>query len=292
MLVRRYDLQLDRDPSGRFLPWVVGVMVFLGALALAGAMALNQSVLAWNRSVEGTLTVQVGDNLAPDAADRVTKAVAVLRSVAGIREARALSRTEVERLLEPWLGKGNIAADLPLPDLIDVRLAPGVRLDIKALTARLGEAVPGARIDDNRQWLARLITLARAMQGLAAGIVGLVVIATVTMVIFATRAGLAVHHEVIEVVHLIGARDAYIARQFQAHTLNLALGGGIPGFLAAMGVLITLGNLIEALQAPLLPRLALDPVGLAALIAVPVAAALLATWTARFTVLRRLRQMV
>ena len=34
--------------------------------------------------------------------------------------------------------------------------------------------------------------------------------------IFTTRAGLAVHHNVIEILHIIGARDGYIARQFAA----------------------------------------------------------------------------
>ena len=33
------DLPLERDGSGRFLPWIVALMVYIAALALAGMMA-------------------------------------------------------------------------------------------------------------------------------------------------------------------------------------------------------------------------------------------------------------
>ena len=35
----RSDLPLGQEGSARFLPWIVGAMVYLAALALAGALA-------------------------------------------------------------------------------------------------------------------------------------------------------------------------------------------------------------------------------------------------------------
>ena len=72
--------------------------------------------------------------------------------------------------------------------------------------------MPGATLDDHATWLASLIVLARGVQWLAFGIVVVIGAATVAIIIFATRAGLAAHREAIEVLHLIGARDGYIAR--------------------------------------------------------------------------------
>ncbi len=36
MLARGADLALDDDPANRYLPWIVALMVYLAALALAG----------------------------------------------------------------------------------------------------------------------------------------------------------------------------------------------------------------------------------------------------------------
>jgi cell division transport system permease protein len=53
-------------------------------------------------------------------------------------------------------------------------------------------------------------------------------------VVFATRAAMAGNRDVIEVLHFVGAEDAFIAREFQRHFLILGLKGGIGGGVAAM----------------------------------------------------------
>src|SRR5690606_40195351 len=59
--LRPSDLQLDADSGSRFLPWALAVMVFLAALALAGALALDGSIDDWRRGVSSRLTVQIAD---------------------------------------------------------------------------------------------------------------------------------------------------------------------------------------------------------------------------------------
>src|SRR6266849_4595252 len=57
----------------------------------------------------------------------------------------------------------------------------------------------------------------------------LVLLATVLSVTFATRAAMATNRPVIEVLHLIGAKDNFIAAHFQRHFLHLGLKGGLLG---------------------------------------------------------------
>ena len=57
----------------------------------------------------------------------------------------------------------------------------------------------------------------------------LVLAATVLSVTFATRAAIATNRPVIEVLHLIGARDRFIAGHFPRHFLRLRLQGGLIG---------------------------------------------------------------
>jgi cell division transport system permease protein len=286
------DLQLEADTSARFLPWALAVMVFLAALALSGALALNGTIDGWRRGVSSKLTVQIADRPGQPMAPRLEAALAALRGVPGIAETQIVERRAVEALLQPWLGSEALQADLPLPGMIDVTLAEHAALSVEALNARLQAAVPGARLDDPKPWLDRLVQLGRLLQSLGGGIVLLVGLAAAAMVIFATRAGLAARRDTIELLHLIGAEDGYIARQFQRHVAAQAVRGGVIGAVLAGAVLVAIQLLAGGVGTGLLPGLALLWWHWLLLPLLPVGAAVLAIVTARLTVLGELRAML
>jgi cell division transport system permease protein len=290
---RRRDIPLDRDGSARFLPWLIALMVYLAALATSGALVLDGALARWDNGLSGTLTVAIPASAADDG---VAAALTVLKATPGVTAAAALDRNATARLVEPWLGAGVSAAELPLPRLIDVRTDVANAIDFGALRARLAAAAPGAVLDDHRLWLGRLRGLVRSVEATALGIVSLIGTAAVLTVVFTTRAGLAMHREVIELLHIMGARDRYIAAQFQREALRLGLTGGLLGLALAVMTLLGLGHAAEAPQAlaqglALLPALQLEPWHWAALAAVPVAAAIIAMLTARFTVLGALARL-
>lgn len=291
MLARRMDLELAQDAASRFLPAVIAVMVFLAALALGGGLSLGKALANWQQTLEGHLTAEIASTggRSPTPAT-VQKALVLLSGASGVTMARVLGPNEVQRLLAPWLGSADLS-DLPVPALIEVELEPGAKVDTASLGRRLAAAVPGASLDDDAHWLKPLVRLTEALRLIAGAIVLLVALATVAMVVFATRAGLAVHREVIAVLHLVGAHDLYVARQFEAHVLRLSLTGGIPGLIAALLVMGLLRWLSGGLGAALLPPVTLDGAALLALILVPLIAAALAVATARATVLGTLRRM-
>lgn len=289
---RPSDLQLEADSGARFLPWALAVMVFLAALALAGALALNGTIDGWRRGVSAKLTVQIADRPGQPMQPRIDAALTVLRGVPGIEKAEAMPRLAVEALLAPWLGAEALQSDLPLPGMIDVTLNDSVALSVDALGARLSNAVPGARIDDPKPWLDRLVQLGRLLQSVGGGIVLLVGLASAAMVIFATRAGLAARRDTIELLHLIGAEDGYIARQFQRHVARQAVQGGIAGAILAVAILVAIQIIAGGVGTGLLPGLALLWWHWLLLLLLPMAAALLAIVTARFTVLGALRAML
>lgn len=289
-------LPLSRDPSSRFLPWIIAFMVWLAALSLAASMMLASASKEWQSGLAGSITVQIipGESDDPGTMeDKTERVVALLSTVPGIRSAEALPRAKVNKLLEPWLGKDALsgALALPIPVLVDVRLEDGTALDTDALAARLGATIPGASLDDHGLWLERLVELAEAVRLLALIVMVLIGSAAVATVIFATRTGLAIHAEIIELMHLIGARESYIARQFSMHAFMLGLKGGLAGLLLASATLLVLGNLAARVGTGLLPPFALTPVQWGAVAAVGMAAALLSTLTASMTVRRVLRRM-
>ncbi len=286
------DLQLAADPSARFLPWLIFVMVFLATVALAGAIALNALMVDWRDSARDTATVQIAVDDGHDMDRKVADALRILRATPGVAGAEPLADDQVDRLLEPWLGPNSVASGLPVPRLIDVALEPDHGIDLAALAVKLEAAVPGASLDDHEPWLDRLVSLARGIQGLALGVVAIVGTATVAIIIFATRAGLAAHADAIEVLHLIGARDGYIARQFRRHCLKSALQGGIPGGALAALTVAVITVLAARLETPLLASSSLGYGDWIALLLPAVAGALLAALTAHLTVLRVLKRML
>lgn len=299
MLRLRSDLPLGNDASGRFLPWIVGFMVYLAALAVAGALSLDGVAKRWQAGISGTLTVQIAppEGPSPDEPttesreDRLERTLQVLRDLAGVAGIEVLGPEDLDRLLAPWLGPDSAALGLPMPDLVSVTLRPGTEIDLARLSAALAEAVPGTSVDDHRRWLDDLAVFVHAVELLAAIVVSLVCLAAVLTVVFVTRTGLAVHGRVIEIVHLIGARDAYVAGQFQSHALRLGLLGGAAGSALAALTVVGLQRLFAGLDTPLLAGFGLGPAHWAAIALLPLAAALVAMLTARLTVLRSLARM-
>ena len=293
MFARRTDLALEQDSHSRFLPWLIAFMVFLAILALTGTFILNGLVATWDRNMSGTMTVQLpaADN-AKQNKKNIDKALKILRVSPGIAEVRVVTAGEMMGLLEPWLGGSASLSDLPLPQLIDVTLTPGGDVRVKAISKRLDAAVPHASIDDHRVWLDRFLRLIRTIQAIAILILVLIGLATIGTVIFTTRTGLAVHQEAIEVLHLIGAQDSYIARQFATRALMLALRGGLIGLALAVPTLIAIGILTAAMDAGAIPKLSMGIDKWLVIGVMPLITAILAMVTARFTVLKSLAHML
>ena len=294
MIGRVSDVPLGDDPASRYLPWTVGLLVFLATLALAVGMVLAAASDVWHENLSGTLTVQVPPQ--PESGDsldsRVGAALDILHKTKGVAVARRLSDQEMTNLLEPWLGSQALDLDLPMPALIDVEVDSGAGIDVKALSRQLAKAVPGTVVDDHAVWLRRLADFARAAETVAFGVIVVILISAVSAVIFTTRTGLAIHRDVIELLHLIGAQDSYVARQFQAHALRLsAIGAGI-GFAAGFVTVYALHVFSRGLGGGLLPDFSLTGLQWVVLVALPVAAIALVVLTVGVTVMRTLARMM
>ena len=65
--------------------------------------------------------------------------------------------------------------------------------------------VPQAFLDDHRTWVDRLVSMARTTVMIGISVLGLVFIAMVLTVVFATRGALAGNRHIVEVLHFVGA---------------------------------------------------------------------------------------
>jgi cell division transport system permease protein len=273
---------LPRDGGGRLLALVVAVMTFLAGLGLGGGIMVAGAVEGWTGTVVHRLTVQVPPGIDP------SPALYYLRTYPGIAGARLLTDSDLGRLLSPWLGDGVDLGRLPVPHLIDVMIDPSAPPNEDGLRSGLDHLAPGARIDDHRAWLSDVLHLAALARALCFAVAGLVALATVAIVVFATRAGLTQHRDVVDVLHLIGARDGAVAGAFERQVAWIAFQGAFFGAGAAGVTLYGLGRAALSVGDPLLIALAPDMWTYIGLTTVPVITAGLAMITGRLTVLRLL----
>lgn len=295
MIRRRSDLPLARDPSVRLVPWIIGLMAYLACLMLAGSLLLSELLEQWSSGLSGTVTVQVLPHEREPTQDfeaRVGKLVRILERTEGIDDARAIPLEEVADLLEPWLGEATSLDALPLPRLIDVQFDPANPPRMEELRTMLSNADPDAILDDHGVWQDQLANLVQALNLVAGFVVVLVGMATVGIVVFATRSGMAAHRDVIEVLHLIGAEDTYIARQFQNFALTQGLRGGIIGIAVGAATIWGLGYAAAHIDSEILPNVRLLAWHWVVLASLPAATALIARSTAKRTVIRSLKRMV
>lgn len=292
-------LPLSRDASSRFLPWLIAFMVWLATLALAAVMVLSAAGEQWRRGLTGSVTVQIvptGGAGSPSMQRRVEMALSVLRASPHVVSAAPIPADKVAALLEPWIGTAALSDSLklPIPSLIDVTLAistNGTAPDTNLLGKRIAAEIPGATLDNHGRWLDRLLSLACAIKIIAFAVLGLISLAAMVTIIFATRTGLAIHHDIIEILHLMGAQDNYVARQFEFNALWLGLKGGAAGVVIAMATLLSLGSIAGKIEAGLLPPISMAPAQWAALVSVGAATVVICLVTARITVLRTLGRM-
>jgi cell division transport system permease protein len=215
--------------AGRALVAVVAIMTFLASLTAGAVVLVRGAAGDWQSDLAREITIQVRPVSGQDIEAQVQRAVDLARQTPGIGEVRPYSKAESSRLLEPWLGSGLVLDDLPVPRIIVVRLAPGQSADLAQLRTLLTQQVAGASLDDHRAWIERMRAMAQTSLFGGIAVLLLVLAATVLSVAFATRGAMATNRPIIEVLHFIGAKDGYIAGQFQRHFLVLGLEGGVIG---------------------------------------------------------------
>jgi len=300
-MLPRYETPLvpRHSIAGRALIAVVAIMTFLVSLTTGAVILVGSAASAWQSDVAREVTIQVLPAPGRDVDATVEKAVSVTRAFPGIGDVRSYTKAESIRLLEPWLGTGLSLDELPVPRLIVVKIARGATPDIPQLRRILAAQVPGAVLDDHRGWIDRMGAMAGTAVGGGVAILLLMIAATVLSVSFATRGAMATNKPVIEVLHFVGARNAYIASHFQRHFWLLglqggALGGGLAILLFALAGLVTrwLSGTAGAEQtAALFGSFSIGLGGYAAVLGQIVLIALVTAQTSRHTVNRTLESI-
>lgn len=197
--------------AGRSLVIVIAIMTFLAALAAGAALLVADASAEWRREAGSEASVQVRPTPGRDIEADLKSAAEILQKTPGVREAQVYTKAESEALLTPWLGKGLDLTELPTPRMIVVKLDPKSRPDLESLRTELNFAIPSAVLDDHHIFVERLGDMSRAAVAVAVMIFILILVTMGIAVASATRAAVATNREIVEVLHIVGAADNFIA---------------------------------------------------------------------------------
>ncbi len=285
--------------SLKSLTVTMAVMCYLACLAIGGLILINRAVASWTSGLSKEVTVQVRQIQAAGIDGELAKAEALLKTFPGVISSEILDRSAGAKLLEPWLGSRNLD-DLPIPRLIRVVIDEKSPPDFDALAAALKDGVQGASVDTHRRWQSELTRMANSLSLLSYAVLLLICVSAIAMVIFATRTVLDANRPVVDVLHLVGAKDSYISRQIDRRFVKTGLWAGLIGVLLGLVTFYLLGltgtggtgGIADAsrnlLFAP--PGVAVWSYGI--LLAVPVVATLISLITSRMTLIRMLRNVL
>jgi cell division transport system permease protein len=295
---RRYDLPLNRSPGTNFLVLLIGLMTFLALMALGASFVLDAMTQRWSTGLQNKMTVEIpaqdanGNVIPPEQIQSMTERVGdILQTYPAIDGVHVMTHDEIAALVSPWLGDAQLPGDVPLPALISVEVKEGNDSGLPVLEQKIKEAAPQARLDRHEDWLQDLLRFTHALQFSALLLTIVIGVTTITAVAGAVRSRIAVYNADVELLHQMGANDIYIARQFQRHSLILALKGSIAGGIAGGLAMLAVGYASGRLNINLVPEFHLTHNHLMILWLVPVTTALIAAFTARQTVMKVLAAM-
>jgi cell division transport system permease protein len=231
----------------------------------------------------------VAEEDAAQKAERIRQATAALMDMPDIAQVTLVPEEDAMRLLEPWIKDESLLKTLPLPTLIDVHVAPDKNLESAVLSERLKTLDADIEVDGPGEWFASLMRGINGLAFFAWGMIALTLAVLVLAIALVCRVVLALQHETIDLLHILGARDQDISRQFQNQILRLsalpAILGAVLAGLSAVGAIFLFHKMWDGLF--IATSAWSGP--FASLLVVPFGAVLIASFAARFFIFRFLR---
>ncbi len=296
---RKQELQLKNENTSLFLKVIIAIAVFIFAVTLSGVLAVDSMITNWNKSILGSITVQIipslGLNKEKSLAETKAheeKVVDFLRSVNGVIKVTPLSDEQLGELLTPWLGDDIDINELPTPRIIDVKIENETNIDFNQLSKDLANISNLASLDNHKLWLNKLIAFADGIKMIATTILFLVSAITSGAIFYTTNMSLGLQRYVIEILHIIGAKDTYIAQQYAKHMGLVGFIGGLIGIIFAIPAIFFIGNLATAIEGGIISATSLYIIDWIFILALPLFSMIIAVITTYYTVKQTLKQML
>ena len=292
----RSELPLKEDKANFFLEISITISVFLFSMALAAYFMISQVICSWDNRIIDGLTVQIMPSEETLSTDeemlRINKVVHFFEGLDGVKKVKQIDEQKIKHLMAPWIGENANIEELPLPVLLDVRLINGKTFDYEKARDSLYTLAPYASIDNHGVWLKKLVKSATSLKTLSVFILILVLIAAVFSSIYAVQTSLKVHQNIIEILHIMGATDDYVAKQYAFRGFLIGLFSSAVGTILSLIALHIVSHLSSGLETGLIGAAGLSTMHWFVLASIPLLAGFIAMLTSFLSVKHTLKEMM
>ena len=230
------ELPLEKDGANLFLKVMTTVSVFVFVLVFAVYLVLNGVVQNWTVGMSNTLTVQLEPSeralSASEQAQRRQVVVDFFENLDAVERVGFVSEKQMQKL------------------------------DMEKTAAALSEKAPYASLDNHRLWLERLVKFANVLRLLSFLMLCMVFSVCILSISYAVCTSLAIHRPIIEILHIMGAKDSYMASQYAHQNFILGFCAGLAGMLLGVLAIKSIGSVAAHLNATLLGGLSIGWNGL------------------------------
>ena len=297
-LTRKNEIPTDDEDTSLFMYVLTSIYMYLFVVVLAMVLAINAMAGNWKKDILGAITVQIAPqedefkHIDPiKSKDEVNKVLQFMENISGVKKVNVLDTQVIEKLMTPWLGNKVDISLLPIPQLLDVQLEENADINYDEITRRLYKVSPNASIDNHRLWLNKLLKFADSLSALALSVLIMVVCIGAFSIYYSARTSLGINIASIEILHIVGAQDEYIAAQYARSYGKIGFFSGIIGLSIAIPTILLIAHYGVSTGSGLLNGASLSSTAWMLIMITPLFSFLYARITAYYTVRKSLEKM-
>ena len=279
---------LKQDVGRTYLSWTVGLLSIVMVFILTAFFAFYTPSADLGPAPSFTVEIPLLHEDQVQTTVLVEKVAAFLKTIPGLQKIEIVEKSELLKLLEPWVTTQQPLEDLKLPIFIDVTLGNDSVIDIKSLTRQLRQLAASIHVEPYDRWHSTAAIYNHTLQSLTLGCIGFIMIIMMMLVSLVTKTSLMAYRPIVDILRLMGAKNTFIARQFQTQALISCLKGGFSGSFLGLLIIYGVSFLPQLVGMPILSKSVLKGQFLPFFIFLPFIIALVSVIVAWVTVNRLL----
>lgn len=235
------DLPLHQDNASILLPWMIGLMLYITLFVLTIALGLSFYIQTKTQENVSQVTLEIPTSVAQNRGAMEQRTLETLKGFPQVLSAYPVSFQQVQGALLPWIepqkDAQSLLSTLSFPILIDIGFQRETRDDDSQaiFLKEIQRIFPEASLVSHEPLFEHLTRWLRTLEGVAWGSAAIFLSIALLAVVSTVQTGVAIHAPILEILHLMGASEKYISRQFQRQTLKTTLKSFLlAGFLAVI----------------------------------------------------------
>jgi cell division transport system permease protein len=296
---KSYVLPLHKKSGSLQLFILIILMTLLAVIISSIHLSLFKTVDNWRSLIEYQASIEIpalqADGTTISDAQSIQnqkRVIDLLVNSAIAHNVSLMGQSEVAGLLKPWLGQDSQILDsLEMPTIINFKVTSEDNASLEQLAARIQKIIPRARLQTHQNWLDKFLDIMRGVHSLGVLILIITLATTIFVISGAVRARMSIYKEELYLLHIMGATDQFILKQFVLYLSRISIPACFSGYLIAVLILSLLSLTLLKADIQFLPSFTFDQDQFLMLLLVPIVICSIALFIGCRTVLNEMRKM-